>query len=220
MQAHASSNTDPAAWLDALARRDPDRVFLQTPDGQRVTYVAMNHRVDGIAAALTQRAVTAGDRVVAQIEKSADAIALYLACLRVGAVFVPLNTAYTSAEIEYFLGDADPKVAVGVERGGVTLTELARDLSGPARTPPDMQQPDLAALLYTSGTTGRSKGAMLTRANLATNAITSHKSGVHRARRTVARCRSSTYTDCSSRSTQCLRQAAPCCFCRSSTPTK
>ena len=172
MQAHASSNTDPAAWLDALARRDPDRVFLQTPDGQRVTYVAMNHRVDGIAAALTQRAVTAGDRVVAQIEKSADAIALYLACLRVGAVFVPLNTAYTSAEIEYFLGDADPKVAVGVERGGVTLTELARDLSGPARTRPDMQHADLAALLYTSGTTGRSKGAMLTRANLATNAIT------------------------------------------------
>jgi malonyl-CoA/methylmalonyl-CoA synthetase len=172
MQSHASPNTDPAAWLDELARRDPDRVFLVTGDGQRVSYAMMNQRVDGIATALVQRAVNIGDRVVAQVEKSPDAIALYLACLRVGAVFVPLNTAYTSAEIEYFLGDADPKVAVGVGRGGVTLSELARVRSGEARPPAKMQQSDLAALLYTSGTTGRSKGAMLTRANLATNAIT------------------------------------------------
>ena len=172
MRSHASPDTDPAAWLHELAQRDCDRLFLRTADGQRVTYAAMNQRVDGIAAALTQRAVAAGDRVVAQIEKSPDAIALYLACLRVGAVFVPLNTAYTSVEVEYFLGDADPKIAVGVGRGGVTLTELARDHSGSARTRADMKQADLAALLYTSGTTGRSKGAMLTRANLATNAIT------------------------------------------------
>jgi malonyl-CoA/methylmalonyl-CoA synthetase len=172
MQAHASPATDPASWLDALAQREPDRLFLRTADNQRVTYAAMNRRVDGIAAALAQRAVVAGDRVVAQIEKSPDAIALYLACLRVGAVFVPLNSAYTSVEVEYFLGDADPKLAVGVGRGGVTLAELARDDSGSPRTRADMKQADLAALLYTSGTTGRSKGAMLTRANLATNAIT------------------------------------------------
>jgi malonyl-CoA/methylmalonyl-CoA synthetase len=171
MQAHASSDTDPSAWLDELARLDPGRLFLRTPDDQRVTYAAMNQRVAGIAAALTQRAVAAGDRVVAQVEKSPDAIALYLACLRLGAVFVPLNTAYTSAEVDYFLGDADPRIAVGVGRG-VTLTELARDHSGSARMHADMNQSDLAALLYTSGTTGRSKGAMLTRANLATNAIT------------------------------------------------
>src|SRR6185503_3925008 len=171
MPLHASPDTDPAVWLDQLAERDRDRVFLATPDGQRVTYAAMNQRVDGIAAALMQRAVTAGDRVVAQVEKSPDAIALYLACLRVGAVFVPLNTQYTSAEVDYFLGDADPKLAVGVERGGVTLTDLTREHSGSARMRTDMRQADLAALLYTSGTTGRSKGAMLTRANLATNAI-------------------------------------------------
>jgi malonyl-CoA/methylmalonyl-CoA synthetase len=103
MRSHASPDTDPAAWLHELAQRDSDRLFLRTADGQRVTYAAMNQRVDGIAAALTQRAVAAGDRVVAQIEKSPDAIALYLACLRVGAVFVPLNTAYTSVEVEYFL---------------------------------------------------------------------------------------------------------------------
>jgi malonyl-CoA/methylmalonyl-CoA synthetase len=170
MQSHACAATDPANWLAALARQHPDRLLLKTPDGPRLTYAAMNQRVDRVAAALAQRAVVAGDRVVAQIEKSPDAIALYLACLRVGAAFVPLNTAYTSAEIEYFLGDADPKVAVGVA-GGVSLAELTRDESESARTRAELQQSELAALLYTSGTTGRSKGAMLTRANLATNAL-------------------------------------------------
>src|SRR5262245_40411107 len=171
MPSPASPDTDPATWLDQLAQREPDRLFLATPDGRRLSYAAMNRRVDAVAATLVERAVTAGDRVVAQVEKSADAIALYLACLRVGAVFVPLNTAYTSAEIEYFLGDAAPKVAVGVA-AGVSLAELARSEATPERAPADLNPTDLAALLYTSGTTGRSKGAMLTRANLATNAIT------------------------------------------------
>jgi malonyl-CoA/methylmalonyl-CoA synthetase len=167
-----SPDTDPASWLDALARNHPDRLFLRTPDGQHLTYVAMTQRVDHVAAGLAQRGVVAGDRVVAQVEKSPDAIALYLACLRLGAVFVPLNTAYTTAEIEYFLGDAEPKIAVGVATGGVPLAELVRSESPLARARADMKQSDLAALLYTSGTTGRSKGAMLTRANLASNAIT------------------------------------------------
>jgi malonyl-CoA/methylmalonyl-CoA synthetase len=172
MQFHASPDTDPAHWLDQIAQRDPDRLLLETPDGQRVTYAAMNRRVDRIAAALARRAVFAGDRVVAQVEKSPEALALYLACLRVGAAFVPLNTAYTSAEVEYFVGDADPKIAVGIANGGVSLADLAHDESASAPTRAAMEQSDLAALLYTSGTTGRSKGAMLTRANLATNAIT------------------------------------------------
>jgi malonyl-CoA/methylmalonyl-CoA synthetase len=171
MQSHASPDTDPATWLAQLAQLDPERLFLRTPDGQRVTYAAMNRWVERMAAALAQRAVVAGDRVVAQVEKSPDAIALYLACLRVGAVFVPLNTAYTNAEIEYFLGDAEPKVAVRVATG-VSLADLASHEARAARTQPALKQSDLAALLYTSGTTGRSKGAMLTRANLATNAIT------------------------------------------------
>ena len=131
----------------------------------------MTRLVDSIAAALAQRAVVVGDRVVAQVEKSPEAIALYLACLRLGAVFVPLNTAYTAAEIAYFLGDAEPRIAVGVT-SGVPLADLVCNEAAPTRAPAAMQPSDLAALLYTSGTTGRSKGAMLTRANLASNAVT------------------------------------------------
>ena len=116
MHSHASPHTDPATWLAELAQRHPDRLFLRTSAGQRVSYGAMTRLVDRIAAALAQRDVQPGDRVVAQVEKSPEAIALYLACLRLGAVFVPLNTAYTTAEIEYFLGDADPKIAVGVAK--------------------------------------------------------------------------------------------------------
>jgi malonyl-CoA/methylmalonyl-CoA synthetase len=171
MSAHASPNTDPATWLAELARRDPERLFLTTSAGQRVTYGAMTRLVDSIAAALAQRAVVVGDRVVAQVEKSPEAIALYLACLRLGAVFVPLNTAYTAAEIAYFLGDAEPRIAVGVT-SSVPLADLVCNEAAPTRAPAAMQPSDLAALLYTSGTTGRSKGAMLTRANLASNAVT------------------------------------------------
>jgi malonyl-CoA/methylmalonyl-CoA synthetase len=171
MHCLASPHTDPADWLCQLARREPDRLFLQTRDGRRMSYGAMDRLVDQIAAALGQRGVSHSDRVVARVEKSPEAVALYLACLRRGAVFVPLNTAYTSAEIEYFLGDADPKVAVGVGSGGVALADLA---AGDLQTSSSVaaKSSDLAALLYTSGTTGRSKGAMLTRSNLATNAIT------------------------------------------------
>jgi len=172
---HSSAHTDPATWLAELAQRDPERPLLSTPGGERLSYGAMNRLVDHIAAALAHRAVAPGDRVVAQVEKSPAAIALYLACLRVGAVFVPLNTAYTTAEIEYFLGDADPKIAVGVAKGGISLAELTRSLPamlGREWVGAVRPMTDLAALLYTSGTTGRSKGAMLTRANLATNAVT------------------------------------------------
>ncbi|HEX4973065.1 MAG TPA: malonyl-CoA synthase [Steroidobacteraceae bacterium] len=169
---HSSAHTDPATWLAELAQRHPERLLLSTPGAEQLSYGAMNRLVDQIAAALAHRAVAPGDRVVAQVEKSPAAIALYLACLRIGAVFVPLNTAYTSAEIEYFLGDADPKVAVGVAQGGIELAELTRGEFAPGAARTGVTQSDLAALLYTSGTTGRSKGAMLTRANLATNAVT------------------------------------------------
>jgi malonyl-CoA/methylmalonyl-CoA synthetase len=197
----------PENWLDHVARADPGRVLLATPDGRRISYADMSQLSAQLAAALARRAVAAGDRVVAQVEKSPEAIALYLACLRLGAAFVPLNTAYTLAELEYFLTDAAPRIAVVrpadveklraiVVRAGVQQLETLDaggdgSLIAAARkcvtAPHPLPNPSpgtggaersesagstLAALLYTSGTTGRSKGAMLSRANLASNAQT------------------------------------------------
>lgn len=103
---------DPTQWLQFHARHHPDRLFLETSDGRRLSYADMQTLVERLAGALLDRRVAAGDRVVAQVEKSPEAIALYLACLHVGAAFVPLNTAYTLAELAYFLGDAEPSLAV------------------------------------------------------------------------------------------------------------
>ena len=183
---------DPLHWLNRVVARDPDRLFLETDAGRRLSYRWLDECSVRLAGALRTRGVTAGDRVAAQIDKSPEAIALYIACLRLGAIFVPLNTAYTLPELEYFLSDAQPRVAVvrpsalasiaalqtgvqletlGTAADG-SLVELAQD---PANTsvPACEGGPDtLAALLYTSGTTGRSKGAMLTRGNLLSNAET------------------------------------------------
>ena len=173
---------DPSQWLHFHTRQHPDRLFLETSDGRRTTYSDMAALVARIAGALLERQVAPGDRVVAQVEKSPAAVALYLACLQVGAAFVPLNTAYTFAELEYFLADADPRLAVvrpaqREQVRNVQRVETLESLLALARSaaPVNESQWDpgsLAALLYTSGTTGRSKGAMLSRANLASNAET------------------------------------------------
>ncbi|WP_129776882.1 malonate--CoA ligase [Peristeroidobacter soli] len=188
---NAAATDDPSQWLEAVAADDPERPLLETGTGRRFNYGQMAALTRRLAGALTTLEVKPGDRVVAQVEKSPEAIALYLACLHLDATFVPLNTAYTLAELEYFLGDAAPSVAVvrpadreqvrpiaaacGVEhvetlddRGGGSLLEIAGHAPQRAAHAPAT----LAALLYTSGTTGRSKGAMLTRANLSSNATT------------------------------------------------
>ncbi|WP_460448221.1 malonate--CoA ligase [Alsobacter sp. SYSU BS001988] len=183
--------------LFALVRQrigTPGKLFIETSDGRRFTYADMLELSARLAHGLTSRGVQTGDRVAVQVEKSAEAIMLYLACLRAGAVYLPLNTAYTLAELEYFIGDAEPRMVVASPRNGAALGELAARLgvaatetlgtSGDgslmelARTMPadfaDVARgkDDLAAILYTSGTTGRSKGAMLTHWNLASNALT------------------------------------------------
>jgi len=159
-----------------------------------LTYADVVNRSGQLANTLIKLGVKPGDRVAAQVEKTAEALLLYLASLRAGAVYLPLNTAYTAAEVRYFLSDAEPTVFVCSPARAEEMTSVARALGVPhvetlgddghgsltdraAAAPPKFVDvpragDDLAAILYTSGTTGRSKGAMLSHGNLASNADT------------------------------------------------
>ncbi|KXF76611.1 malonyl-CoA synthase [Paramesorhizobium deserti] len=181
--------------FDAIRNAIPaqDAVFIETVDGRLWTYGDLLEWSGRLANTLVAAGVEPGDRVAVQVEKSPEALMLYLACLRAGAVYLPLNTAYTLAELDYFIGDAEPrlvivspKAAEGIRAialkygakvetldaagGGSLLARAAEadsEFEDVARGPDD-----LAAILYTSGTTGRSKGAMLTHDNLLSNALT------------------------------------------------
>ncbi|WP_294534487.1 malonyl-CoA synthase [uncultured Rhodoblastus sp.] len=175
----------------------PDRIFIQTPEGLSIRYRQMLSASARYAHALTALGVEPGDRVAVQMEKSPAFVLLYLACLRAGAVFLPLNTAYTPHEVGYFLSDARPKILIcdperrdalsGAAAGsGVRLATHGAGREGQEcgevfelafYSPQNFDTfargaDDLAAILYTSGTTGRSKGAMLSHDNLAANALT------------------------------------------------
>ncbi len=135
-------------------------------DGTEISYGDLEEGTARVARLLTTRGVAPGDRVVVQTAKSPEAVMLYLATLKVGAVFTPLNTAYTEAEVGYFISDAEPKLVV---RDAIALFAEAQTLE-PLNETVARDADDLASLIYTSGTTGRSKGAMLTLGGLATNA--------------------------------------------------
>src|SRR6202047_4435051 len=172
---------------------DPHRIAIETIDGAHISYGELISRAGRMANVLVCRGVKRGDRVAAQTEKSVPGLVLYLATVRAGAVYLPLNTAYTLNELEYFVTDAEPslvvcdpakaqgigtiaaKVGAKVETlgpdGKGSLTDAAEKARAEFQTVPRADD-DLAAILYTSGTTGRSKGAMLTHDNLASNSLT------------------------------------------------
>ena len=171
------------------APSDLDRIFLRPSNGAlsfRQTFALSAQ----LAHVLAAHGVKPGDRVAVQAEKSATALILYLACLRIGAVYLPLNTGYTPGELAYFIQDAAPRLFVCSDKNRQTIEaalpgieiltisddggsgSLVTEASVAPQTFPDapVGMNDLASILYTSGTTGRSKGAMLSHGNLHSNA--------------------------------------------------
>jgi malonyl-CoA/methylmalonyl-CoA synthetase len=189
--------TDNANLFCALRQNFPDdldSVAIETADGEPLYYTwrDLERGTAMLANLLDSLALPPGSRVAVQTEKSVEALMLYLAVLRAGLVYLPLNSAYQSAEIEYFIGNAQPAVVVCTprnfgwvsrlaftagtahvftldeSRGGSLLQRAA--VQSDRHTPAQRGADDLAAILYTSGTTGRSKGAMLSHGNLLSNA--------------------------------------------------
>lgn len=182
------------AALRAAFPADLDAIAIETDNGLAYNWRDLERSTAMMANLLQSLNLPAGARVAVQVEKSVEAVMLYLATLRAGYVFLPLNTAYQSAEIEYFIGNAEPAVVVCSPRnfgwvskiafkaGTQNVFTLDEDRTGSLleraahcsdqHTPAVMQADDLAAILYTSGTTGRSKGAMLTHGNMLSNALT------------------------------------------------
>jgi len=173
---------------------DLDTVAIETGDGEPLVYTwrDLERGTAMLANLLDSLGLPAGARVAVQTEKSVEALMLYLAVLRAGLVYLPLNTAYQSAEIEYFIGNAEPSVVVcsgknfgwvsriAFKAGTAHVFTLNDDRTGSlleraavhsdVQAPAQREKDDLAAILYTSGTTGRSKGAMLSHGNLSSNA--------------------------------------------------
>ena len=189
------SNSNLFAVLRAAFPADLDAVAIETADSPApllYTWRDLERGTAMIANLIESLDLPLMSRIAVQTEKSVEALMLYLAVLRAGHVYLPLNTAYQAAEIECFIGNAEPAMVVcsgsnfgwisklafkagthrvftlGDDRTGTLLERAAQmpDVHEPARRGPD----DLAAILYTSGTTGRSKGAMLTHGNLTSNA--------------------------------------------------
>lgn len=182
----------PNVLYDALLAgrsRGDGQLFLKTECTAGVSDAEFFTLGSSMATVLIDAGVHPGDRVAVQVSKSVEALALYIACVQAGAVFLPLNTAYTEEELKYFLQDAEPRVLVvdpafdtraSLIAGDAQVLTLSASGEGSLVAQAQIASPlqravvrakdDLAAILYTSGTTGRSKGAMLTHANLLSNA--------------------------------------------------
>ena len=193
--------TEPPAIPGGLYRllreaflRDPSRVALETPHGPSISYAELDSVVERCRARLADCGVERGDRVLVYVEKSPANVLLYLACLSRGAVYVPVNPAYTPAELGAFVEDAGPRLVIYDPPRRAEITDLLGDLVSPAdvallrpdgmvvlEAPPTPRSPsrverepvgsDPAAILYTSGTTGTPRGAVLTHRALVANAL-------------------------------------------------
>lgn len=179
------------ALIAQTAAEAGDLSFIIEAGRTRLTYAQLDGATAAYARALTAAGAVPGDRIVVQVDKSVENILLYLGALRAGLVYVPLNTSYTPSELAYFIEDAEPAILVC----DPSKIEVLASLAGPTRcltldgngqgtladavaaiTPRPFETvarlaDDLAAILYTSGTTGRSKGAMLSHGNLSSNAL-------------------------------------------------
>lgn len=196
MPSHSSSNNLYSLFHQAFSEH-LGRTAIETDTGARYSFADLDQQSARTARWLQSIGLQPGDRAMVQVEKSVPALIFYLACLRSGVVYVPLNTAYQSAELAYFIENAQPRVFVADPSRADALRELATGLGvehfvtlgadgqgslvdvtaehGGEHTICDLTADALAAILYTSGTTGRSKGAQLTHGNLASNAQTLHR---------------------------------------------
>jgi malonyl-CoA/methylmalonyl-CoA synthetase len=197
-------NANLYALLQSRFPQDRAQIAIENAAGETWTYAMLEQTTARYAGYIRTLGVLPGDRIAVQVEKSPEALFLYLACLQSGAVYLPLNSAYQEGEVDYFLGDATPKIVVHqpkdetwmqalCARRGIahrfTLSEensaKTQQIRGswhenalkasPVLEIENRNTDDLAAILYTSGTTGRSKGAMITHRNLSSNALTLHR---------------------------------------------
>ena len=174
-----------------------EAIFIETPNGDSYSYAILEQQVSKIANLLSKQGLNKGDRIAVQVEKSPQVLFLYLACLRAGFIYLPLNTAYTESELSYFIENAEPAVVVCDPESLALFTRIGEkhklqhvfslDAQGegsllttsedsPAEfTTTACDKDDIAVILYTSGTTGRPKGAMITHGNLAANGLALQK---------------------------------------------